>query len=102
MANHECHRRCVRRRRGAVGLEDNIWYDDKRTVLATNAMLVERVCSLQPPGSTPATARCQGYAGTEMTQAEPTVALLLFPDIKFINAKHEQFIRQACLQGVLG
>jgi uncharacterized protein (DUF849 family) len=29
-----------------VGLEDNIWYDDKRTVLATNAMLVERVVQL--------------------------------------------------------
>jgi 3-keto-5-aminohexanoate cleavage enzyme len=29
-----------------VGLEDNIWYDDARTVLATNAMLVERVVKL--------------------------------------------------------
>jgi len=29
-----------------VGLEDNIWYDDERTVLATNKMLVKRVIDL--------------------------------------------------------
>lgn len=29
-----------------VGLEDNIWYDDARAVLATNMMLVERVVKL--------------------------------------------------------
>ena len=46
MANHECHRRCVGEGGVRVGLEDNIWYDDKRTVLATNAMLVERVVQL--------------------------------------------------------
>jgi uncharacterized protein (DUF849 family) len=29
-----------------VGLEDNIWYDDERTTLATNAMLLRRVKDL--------------------------------------------------------
>lgn len=29
-----------------VGIEDNIWYDDERTVLATNSLLVERVVRL--------------------------------------------------------
>lgn len=29
-----------------VGLEDNIWYDDERTVLATNTMLLRRVKDL--------------------------------------------------------
>lgn len=29
-----------------VGLEDNLWYDDDRTVLATNAQLIERLVKL--------------------------------------------------------
>ena len=29
-----------------VGLEDNIWFDEERTQLATNAMLVERVATM--------------------------------------------------------
>ena len=29
-----------------VGLEDNIWYDENRTQLATNAMLVGRIASM--------------------------------------------------------
>lgn len=29
-----------------IGIEDNIWYDDERTVLATNVLLVERVVRL--------------------------------------------------------
>jgi uncharacterized protein (DUF849 family) len=44
-----------------VGLEDNIWWDQGRTRLATNAMLVERVCRLaefaERPLATPAETR---------------------------------------------
>ena len=44
-----------------VGLEDNIWYDDARTRLATNADLVERVARaaalLERPLATPAEVR---------------------------------------------
>lgn len=29
-----------------VGLEDNIWFDEERTILATNAMLVERIATM--------------------------------------------------------
>jgi len=29
-----------------VGLEDNIWFDEERTVLATNALLVERITTM--------------------------------------------------------
>lgn len=29
-----------------VGLEDNIWYDDGRTRLATNRELIERIVSI--------------------------------------------------------
>ena len=45
-----------------VGLEDNIWYGDARTILATNAMLVERVAKLAAligrPLATPRDVRC--------------------------------------------
>ena len=44
-----------------VGLEDNLWFDDRRTVPATNAMLVERVARLaeiaERPIATPAETR---------------------------------------------
>ena len=46
-----------------VGLEDNIWYDDARTRLATNAELVERVARaaalLERPLATPAEVRAR-------------------------------------------
>jgi uncharacterized protein (DUF849 family) len=29
-----------------IGLEDNIWYDDERTELATNPRLVERLVAI--------------------------------------------------------
>ena len=29
-----------------IGLEDNIWFDQNRTTLATNAMLLERISSI--------------------------------------------------------
>jgi len=41
-----------------VGLEDNVWYDDERTKLATNYLLVERVISIaKVMGFAPYTAR---------------------------------------------
>jgi 3-oxoadipate:acetyl-CoA acetyltransferase len=41
-----------------VGLEDNIWFDDDRTKLATNAMLVERVVAVaRAQGREPASPR---------------------------------------------
>ena len=44
-----------------VGLEDNLWWDRDRTVLATNAQLVERVCRMadvaERPIATPAETR---------------------------------------------
>ena len=46
-----------------VGLEDNIWYDEARTRLATNAELVERVARaaslLERPVATPAEVRAR-------------------------------------------
>jgi 3-keto-5-aminohexanoate cleavage enzyme len=44
-----------------IGLEDNLWWDRDRTVLATNAALVERVCRMaevaERPVATPAQTR---------------------------------------------
>jgi uncharacterized protein (DUF849 family) len=42
-----------------VGIEDNIWYDDSRTVLATNDSFVERAVTLASLVGRPVAAPCE-------------------------------------------
>lgn len=62
-----------------VGLEDNIWYDEARTRLATNLDLVERVTRatalLERPIATPAEVRAR-LGIVPLTRADPSVTPL--------------------------
>ena len=57
-----------------VGLEDNLWWDRDRTVLATNASLVERVCRMadvaERPIATPAETRALLGLGRPVSVAQ--------------------------------